>query len=151
VVSHVDYVADGAGSGVASSVLTVSSAPLANGTCGSFGSEGPASDGPFSASDGTCYRFTLTGTDRVGNVASISTTLEVDTTAPSQPSIAFTGLSGGNTFDDGTGTLFYRPSAGGAFTVNANGSVDAESGIKAGNPGHTFSTLTGFAGATQTG
>ena len=52
---------------------------------------------------GNCYRFTLTGTDNVGNAASTDTTLKVDTTAPSQPSVAFTGLSSGNTFDDGAG------------------------------------------------
>src|SRR5207248_2381605 len=150
-VAHLDYTADGAGSGIAASSLTVASASLSNGTCGTFGAEASASDGAFTATDGNCYRFTLTGTDQVGNVASISTTRKVDTTAPSLPSIAFTGLSGGNTFDDGAGTIYYRPSAAGTFTVNANGSTDAESGVQAGNAGYAFPPFTNFASATQTG
>jgi hypothetical protein len=145
-VSHLDYSADGGGSGVASSTFTVASATLANGTCGSFGSPVPAADGPFAGADSTCYRFTLTGTDHVDNVASTSFDMKVDTTAPSQPSAVFSGLSSGNTFDNGLGTLYYRPSAGGAFSVNVEGSMDAESGIR----DYTFSPLTGFSGPTQT-
>ena len=34
---------------------------------------------------GHCYLLTLTGTDNVGNTASITTTVMVDTTAPSAP------------------------------------------------------------------
>src|SRR5207248_9263929 len=51
----------------------------------------------------------------------------------------------------GGSTLFYRPSAGGTFSVNLNGSTDPETGIKAGNAGYTFSSLSGFASTTQTG
>ena len=149
-VAHLAYAAD-SGSGVASSALTVASASLSNGACGGFGSESPAVDGAFTATDGRCYRFTLTGTDGVGNTASVTQTVKVDTTAPSQPSVVFTGLSSGNTFDDGAGTLYYRPSAGGTFTVSANGSADAESGIETGNAGYGFSAPSGFAGSTQTG
>ena len=35
---------------------------------------------------GNCYLLTLTGTDNVGNAATVSTTVKVDTTAPSAPS-----------------------------------------------------------------
>src|SRR6185437_8909639 len=48
-------------------------------------------------------------------------------------------------------TLFYRPSNGGTFTVNANGATDPETGIKPGNAGYSFSALSGFASTAQTG
>src|SRR5581483_573093 len=64
--------------------------------------------------------------------------------------VSFTGTSAGNTFVSGT-TLFYRPSAGGTFSVNANGSSDPETGIKAGSAGYTFSALGGFVSTTQAG
>ena len=128
-VSHVDYTVDGGGSGVASSVLTVASATLSNGVCGSFGAPAPAVDGVFAGAQGSCYRFTLTGTDNVGNVATTSSDVKVDTTPPTQPTITFGNLSSGNTFDDGAGTLYYRPSAGGTFRVDA-ASTDPESGIQ---------------------
>ena len=94
-VNHLAYTADIGGSGVASSTLTVASAGLTNGTCGSFGAETPAVDGAFTATDGTCYRFTLTGTDLVGNAATTTQTVKVDTTAPSQPAVAFTASRAG--------------------------------------------------------
>ncbi|MEP6812058.1 MAG: SwmB domain-containing protein, partial [Actinomycetota bacterium] len=141
-VAHLAYTAD-AGSGVASSTLTVASASLSNGTCGSFGSESPAIDGAFTATDGTCYRFTLTGTDLVGNTATVTQTVKVDTTAPSQPAIVFTGLTPGNTFATGS-TMWYRPTSGASFTVNANGSTDGESGIAT----YTFSGNAAQAGNT---
>ncbi|HEX3224465.1 MAG TPA: invasin domain 3-containing protein [Gaiellaceae bacterium] len=145
-VSHVDYTLDAGGSGVASSALTVASAALANNACGSFGSPTPVSDGTFNGSDATCYRFTLTGMDNVGNVATTTFDVKVDTTAPSQPTVTFANLSSGNTHDDGAGTLYYRPSAGGTFRVDA-ASTDAESGVQ----GYTFSPLSGFASTNQSG
>src|SRR5262249_16745772 len=127
-VSHTDYTLDAGGSGVAPSVLTLASATLSNNACGTFGSPAPASDGTLSASDATCYRFTLTGTDNVGNVVTTSFDVKVDTTAPSQPAVTFANLSSGDTYDDGAGTLYYRPSAGGTFRVDA-ASTDAEPGV----------------------
>src|SRR5207244_3759894 len=94
--------------------------------------------------------FTLTGTDHVGNSTSMSTIVKVDTTAPVAPTISFTGLSAGNAFVAGA-TLFYRPSTGGTFVVTANGATDPETGIKTGNAGYSFSSLTGFASTAQTG
>lgn len=137
-------------SGLASSVLTIQSATLANNACGTFGASttisGTASQ---TVASGNCYLLTLTGTDNVGNSASVSTTVKVDTTAPSTPTLAFSGLT--NAFyGSGFNTIYFRPASGGAFTVAAS-STDAETGIKSGNAGYTFSSLSGnnFTG-TQT-
>ena len=70
----------------------------------------------------------------------VTSIILVDTTAPSTPTVTFTGLSAGNTYDNGAGTLFFRPSAAGTFTVNA-ASTDTQSGIKAGTAGYTFGSL----------
>jgi hypothetical protein len=91
--------------------------------------------------DGRCYVYTLTGNDNVSNTASVVTApVLVDTTPPTTPTVIFSGLSAGNTYDDTAGTLYFRPSAGGTFTVNA-ASSDPESGLKAGNAGYTFGAL----------
>ena len=78
-----DYSSDG-GSGLASSVLTVRFAPWSGNACGTFGSSSViAGSPPQTASSGDgCYEYTLTGTDRVGNVATRRTTVKVDQTAP---------------------------------------------------------------------
>jgi hypothetical protein len=76
--------------------------------------------------------------------------VKVDTTAPVAPTVSFSGASAGNTFVSGT-TLFYRPSAGGTFTVNASGAGDPETGIAPGAAGYTFSALGGFPSTTQSG
>ena len=58
------------GSGVASSTLTVASRRARRtARAAASAAETPAVDGAFTATDGTCYRFTLTGTDHVGNAA----------------------------------------------------------------------------------
>ncbi|MHB8651268.1 MAG: SwmB domain-containing protein [Gaiellaceae bacterium] len=153
--TRTDYTDEVAGSGLASSTLTMSAATLSNGTCGTPGSPTTITGTDLSGvsfASGNCYTFTLTGTDNVGNAASVSETLKVDTTAPTAPTVGFTGLSSGNTFDNGAGTLFFRPSAGGAAKITASGAADAESGIKTGNNGYTFSpALTGNVTGTQTG
>ena len=74
-----------AGSGLASSTLTVQSATFTNNTCGAAGSAGPfTSPTPISGTTqpggivaGRCYIYTLTGTDHVGNAASVTTTVSV--------------------------------------------------------------------------
>ena len=134
-----------AGSGIASNVITRSNAqaPSSPGVCPAAGYSGATvvTSPDTAPTDGQCYVYTLTGTDHVGNSSSIATSpILVDTTAPSTPTVTFTGLSAGNTYDNGTGTLFFRPSAAGTFTVNAS-STDAQSGIKAGNAGYTFGSL----------
>src|SRR5262249_56935406 len=137
------------GSGMAGEVLTVRSASLANDVCGGYGGATTVTGASYGVANANCYEFTLTATDNVGNVTTLTTTVKVDTTAPLAPTVSYTGRSSGNTFVSGS-TLFYRPSAGGAFTVNATGATDPETGIKAGNAGYSFTSLTGFTGATQT-
>ncbi|MDX6485570.1 MAG: large repetitive protein, partial [Gaiellaceae bacterium] len=138
------------GSGMQAEVLNVQQATLANDVCGTYGSSTTITGASYGVGNGNCYRFTLTATDRVGNVSTLTTTVKVDTTAPVAPAISFSGLSAGNTFASGT-QLFYRPSTGGTFTVDATGASDPETGIKTGNAGYTFSTLSGFATTAQTG
>ena len=83
---RVDYT--DAGSGLASSILQVQSFDLAGAACGAaaapFGSPTTVTGvtQPGVIVTGRCYTYTLTGTDNVGNTASISTTVKVDTSAP---------------------------------------------------------------------
>ena len=117
----------------------MASATLANNTCGTFGdSEHDRAAAPAQSEPSGCYRYTLTGIDNVGNSASVSTTVKVDTTAPSTPSLAFSGLSANTYYNASTNTLYFRPATGGAFTVTAS-STDADTGIL----GYTFSSLSG--------
>ncbi len=138
-------------SGLGSSVLTVQSETLTAGACGAPGSGGPfmapvtltGAIQPAGIVTGYCYLYTLTGTDAVGNSASISTTIALDTTTPSTPTLAFSGLSGNTVYSSAFNTLYFRPAPGGAYTVTASSS--APSGIA----GYTFSSLSAsnFAGS----
>ena len=89
----------------------------------------------------TCYLYTLTGTDNVGNTVSLSTTVKVDTTGPSAPSVSLSAASG-NTYVSGT-TVYVNAQAGksGSFQAAAT-STDGDSGILKIN----FPALTGFSG-----
>lgn len=81
IASRTDYT--DSGSGLRSSVLTVQSESLSGSTCGSLGSGGPftspttvtGTTQPSGIVAGYCYVYMLTGTDNVGNVASITTTV----------------------------------------------------------------------------
>jgi hypothetical protein len=138
-----------AGSGLASSTLTRQSATLSSsdgiaaGSCGSYDSPTTISSRATpiaqSFSGPTCYLYTLTGTDNVGNTISISTTVKVDTSGPSAPSVSLSGASG-NTYVSGT-TVYINAQAGksGSFQAAAT-STDGDSGILKIN----FPTLTGF-------
>ncbi|MGZ4345572.1 MAG: hypothetical protein ACXVFB_00005, partial [Gaiellaceae bacterium] len=76
---------EASGSGLASSTLTVQSATLTNNnSCGAAGSGGPYTSPTTIAGTtnpaitvGYCYLYTLTGTDNVGNAASVSTLVKV--------------------------------------------------------------------------
>ena len=84
---------------------------------------------------GHCYLLTLTGTDNVGNAATVSTTVKVDTTAPSAP----TGFSFGsftNSYYPGSGSIvFFQGGSAGGFTATASGATDADTGIASYNYG----------------
>jgi|GEM_PF-4449947 len=154
--SRVDYseAQSAAQSGLASSALTVQSETLANGSCGAPGSGGPftspttilGTTPPSGVAAGYCYLYTLRGTDNVGNTAAISTTVVVDDATPSTPTLAFSGLSSNAFYSPSLNTLYFRPAAGGAYTVTA--SASAPSGIAS----YGFSSLSAnnFSG-TQSG
>lgn len=87
----------GTEAGIDASTLVRESASLSVGTCGTFAGA-TVIDGPFPRAqvglpDG-CYRYTQTGTDRVGNAASVSTVVTVDTQAPSGGAIRANGVDG---------------------------------------------------------
>src|SRR6266511_2131571 len=142
-----------AGSGVDSStsVLERDEVGLTNGSCGSF----PGSWSTVTLSggndttvvSGNCYRYRELLSDNVGNQgsSSASNSAKVDTSAPSTPTLAFSGLSA-NAYWDGSSTLFFRPSAGGAFTVTA-AAGDGQSGIGS----YTFGTLNSNGGSNWGG
>ncbi len=144
-IVRTDYT-DG-GSGLSSSVLTRETATLSStdgiaaGTCGTYGSPSVLTGQPAQTVTGpTCQRYTLTGTDRVGNVATISTVAKVDSTGPSTPGLTLSAATG-NTYVSGT-TVFINSQSGrsGGFQVAAT-TTDADSGIAKVN----FPVLTGFA------
>ena len=104
--ARTDYT-DG-GSALKSSVLTVQSESLSGSTCGALGSGGPftaattitGTTQPSGIQAGVCYVYTLTGTDNVGNVASVRTTV-VDTelrfAVTTQPSSVSAGVATAST------------------------------------------------------
>lgn len=103
--SRTDYT--DAGSGLSASVLTVQSESLSLNTCGAPGSGGPFTTAttitgttqPAGIQAGYCYVYTLTGTDHVGNLASIKTTVEDDAksfTVTTQPSSVTAGTATAN-------------------------------------------------------
>ena len=111
-----DYGTD-AGSGLATSVLTRESATLTAGTCGTFGSSAIITGTPSQTglTTATCYRYTLTGTDRVGNASAVSTIVKYDTTAPTQ-AITLSAATGASI----TGTnLYVHTTVAGSFVMNA--------------------------------
>src|SRR5205085_6441287 len=70
--------------------------------------------------DGKCYVYTLAGTDRVGNTTnSFSSRISRHTTFDCDWSSDVCSSDLSNTYDNGAGTLYFRPSASGTFTVNA--------------------------------
>jgi hypothetical protein len=137
------------GSGLASSTLTRQAATLSSsdgiaaGNCGSFGSATTISSRATPISQTltgpSCYLYTLSGSDNVGNTTSVTTLIKVDTTGPSVPSVSLSSASG-NTFVNG-GTVYINAQAGksGSFQAAAT-STDNDSGILKLN----FPALTGF-------
>jgi PKD repeat protein len=134
-------------SGLSSSTLTVASAALANNVCGTFGAATTIAGAPAQTKTSGCYRYTLTGLDKVSNQASVATTVMVDTSLPSTPSVTVSSLSNNVYLKSDTNAVYFRPSAGGGGTVTASSS-DPTTGIKS----YNFSSLAanGFT-ETQTG
>jgi hypothetical protein len=133
-------------SGLASSTLTIQSETLTGNTCGAPGSGGKYTTATTisgttnpTIETGFCYLYTLTGTDNVGNAASVKTTVKVDTTGPSSPTVTLSAATG-STFISGT-TAFINPQAGkeGSFKV-AGASSDAQTGVTS----IALPSLTGF-------
>ncbi|HEX9381703.1 MAG TPA: chitobiase/beta-hexosaminidase C-terminal domain-containing protein, partial [Gaiellaceae bacterium] len=123
-------------SGLANSTLVRTSATYSSANvCGAFGSPTTISGNPDQTSLTTgCYRYTLTGTDNVGNTLSIQTTVKVDTSAPDSPSLSFSNVAGGAYYSGSGSQLFFRPTASsGGFDITA-GSSDGDTDIS----GYTF-------------
>ncbi len=136
--SRTDFT-DSGGSGLAASTLTVASATLTSGACGAFGSAtaiaGTASQTVVS---GKCYRLVLTGTDNGGLTASVMTTVEVDTSAPSGGAFTANGVAA-----TGGGSVSYL-AAGTTLAINSRTDYS-----DSGGSGLAASTLT-VASATLT-
>jgi len=122
---------DGAGVDPSSGVVERASAPLAQGTCGTFGPFAPVTvSGGVDASvaTGNCYRYQYKVADKLGNLSAASPPsgdAKVDVTPPSTPGLSFSGLA--NAAAAGS-VVYYRPGAGTSFTVAA-ASTDAESAV----------------------
>jgi hypothetical protein len=119
-----------AGSGLATgtALLERASAPLANGTCGSFGAYGGSYTSPdTSVVSGRCYRYRYSIADKVGNRSTpVETTIAtVDTTAPSAPALTFSALTHASVAGS---SVYYNTNTSGGFTVGA-ASTDPESGV----------------------
>lgn len=112
-------------SGLASSTLVRTTAPFAAGVCGSFGAPvtltGPA---PIAQTGvgGTCYRYTLTGIDNVGNTASRATTVRVDTSGPTGGALTVNGTAA-----SALGTTSATTT--GSWTIARTEFTDAEAGM----------------------
>src|SRR5205823_6146959 len=125
------------GSGLAGNVLTVETGTLSANGCAGYGAPSDITgQTSYTVASGHCYRFTLTGTDKVGNSDSVTATVKVDTTAPSAPSLAFSGLT--NAFASGN-TVYFESGSTGGFTVTAT-STDADSDVAS----YAYPALTGL-------
>ena len=126
-----------AGSGMASSTLTVEQAPLSNNVCGAYGSPtvipgSPAQSGLASA----CYRYRLTGIDNVGFSVSLSTVVRVDATPPTGGALTVNGTAA---TAGGSGSY-----ATGNFPINVRTDfTDPNSGMASNTLQRSNATLTG--------
>ena len=123
----------GAGIDTLSRVYQRDEAALSAGTCATFANTWSATvaNPDTTVQSGKCYRYRLLESDRVGNVSAASAAsgaAQVDLNGPTQPSLAYTGLTSASV----TGSnVFYRAGVSGSFTVTASGSTDAGSGLSA--------------------
>jgi len=121
-----------ASSGLASSVLVRDQSALTGNVCGTFGSPVTLTGAPAQAGLTTgCWRYTLTGTDNVGNTVSVTTTVKVDTSAATFGAPALVvGATGPYAFVSGT-TAYYNGATGtgSTITVSAPTVADPDSGV----------------------
>jgi len=123
----------GAGVDAATRVVERDETPLDNGdgSCdafpGSWSTVTLSGGNDTTVQTGTCYRYRLRISDRVGNedVSGPSATVKVDTTAPAAPAVGFSALT--NASASGS-TVWFRPGAAGGFTLTPTG-ADAQSGV----------------------
>ena len=136
ITTRTDYNAD-TGSGFLSSTLTMATGTLSGNTCSGYGAPATIVGTPTqTVASGNCYQFVLTGLDRVGNSASITTTVMVDTTAPTAPTgFSFSALSGSAYWPGAGSVVYFKGGTAGGFTATATGSTDTETGITSYNYG----------------
>lgn len=151
ITARTDYTesqnATQAGLAAGGSTLVREQATLSGNVCGTFGSATTLSGTPGQSGLTTaCYRYTLTGSDNVGNAVSISTIVKVDTSAPSFGSPALTlSETGSFSYYSGSGTtVFYNGAtgAGSSITVNAPNVADPDTGVQ----NVIFPSPSGFSG-----
>jgi hypothetical protein len=128
-ITTADGTDSAAGIDAGSRLLERQTAPLADGSCGAFGSWTPVTS-PDTLPSGTCARYRYTVADRVANAATFtsSNVVKVDLSAPLAPVLALSE-SEPDEHVDGT-TLYYNPSGenSGTFSVAAVTS-DSESTV----------------------
>lgn len=134
--TRTDYAAD-TGSGLSSSILTRESATLNGDVCGTFGGRTVIPGAPSQSGLTTgCYRYTLSGTDNVGNTASISTIVKYDDVVPTGGALTVNGTAAGAaSTQSGTNA--------GSFPIVRSDYTDANSGIASSTLVREFATLTG--------
>src|SRR4029450_1093612 len=115
-----------AASGIATSTLTRENGTLNADACSAYGAPTTLVGTPAQSGLATgCYRYVLTGTDNVGNTATLTTVVKVDTSDPTAPSLSLSDSSAA-VHTTGT-TAFYRPTGSGSFDVTAS-STDGPAG-----------------------
>jgi hypothetical protein len=141
-----------AGSGLASSTLTLQSETLIGSTCGAAGSGGAYTSPTTVVSTtqptidaGFCYLYSLTGTDNVGNAASTSTTVSVT------PLAVFGATDLGNNDASPCTSLTSRVCTGASVTTTSGRSELILVHVKGSNStSTTVSSITGpFTSASQ--
>lgn len=116
------------GSGLASSILTYSVAPLTNGVCGTYNSPTTITFATAVATlTSNCYKFTLTGTDNVGNVSSLTTTVINDVDLPSGGGFTVNGTPAS------ASTPVISTTANSVNITNQVNFTDAQSGLATGS------------------